>query len=106
MVARDGGKIVPSNKPQADGVPVKVPARAWRWIRAAARETAAVGTTSTLERLRLLLASMEYSRPLSVATDMVGASIGLLVAFVLILCGLCVGVTAAAWLPDLPPPGS
>jgi hypothetical protein len=37
---------------------------------------------------------------------MIGASIGLLVAVFLVLFGLCVGVTAAAWLPDLPPPGS
>jgi hypothetical protein len=37
---------------------------------------------------------------------MIAASIGLLVAFLLILFGLCVGVTAAAWLPDLPPPAS
>jgi hypothetical protein len=35
---------------------------------------------------------------------MIGASIGLLVAVLVMLFGLCVGVTAAAWLPDLLPP--
>jgi hypothetical protein len=37
---------------------------------------------------------------------MTGASIGLLVAALLLVFGLCVVVTAAAWLPDLPPPAS
>jgi len=34
------------------------------------------------------------------------ASIGLLVAVLVILFGLCVALTAAVWLPDLPPPAS
>jgi hypothetical protein len=37
---------------------------------------------------------------------MMGALIGLLGAVLLILFGLWVVVTAAAWLPDLPPPTS
>jgi hypothetical protein len=37
---------------------------------------------------------------------MIVTSTGLLVAFLLILFGLCVSVTAAALLPDLPPPAS
>jgi hypothetical protein len=56
--------------------------------------------------LGLLLASLEYTRPLSVTADMIGASFGLLVAFLLILFGLGIAVTAAAWLPDLPPPAT
>jgi hypothetical protein len=35
---------------------------------------------------------------------MMGAEIGLLVAGILILVGLCGVVSAAAWLPDLTPP--
>jgi hypothetical protein len=36
---------------------------------------------------------------------MMGAEIGLLVAGILILVGLCGVVSAAAWLPDLTPAG-
>jgi hypothetical protein len=42
----------------------------------------------------------------SVGRGMIVTSISLLVAGLLILFGLCVGVTAAAWLPDLLPPAS
>jgi hypothetical protein len=37
---------------------------------------------------------------------MIVTSIGLLVAGLLILFGVCVVVAAAAWLPDVPPPAS
>ena len=65
--------------------------------------------TSALERLSgafLISCWLHWNiaGPPSVGTGMIGASIGLLVAVLLILFGLCVVVTAAAWLPDLPPP--
>ena len=103
---------MPSNKPQADGAHRSkrppAPGAGPKPLKGKRRPFAA---PSALERLSgvllgLLLVHWNIVGPPSVSTGMIGASIGLLVAAVLLLFGLCVVVTAAAWLPDLPPPAS
>ena len=111
MVARDGSKIAPSNKPQADCVLVR-PARVWRWPKAVEETRRSFAATAALKRPsaappKLFLASpWNIAGKPSVGRGMIVTSIGLLVAGLLILFGLCIVVTAAAWLPDLPPPAS
>ena len=111
IVARDGREIVPSNKPRADGVLLK-PARARRWPKAVEGRRRSLAATAALKAAlrrppKLLLASpWNIAGKPSVDRGMIVTSIGLLVAGLLILFGLCVVVTAAAWLPDLPPPAS